>query len=130
MAAGSCRLTTIMLRKLSFRQARCRDMIGGQYQIPAISFQGEENIAREVTPRLFPSDVRAIVVPCRACMRPGRLDYSMLSWTSDFSAEPVGFGNSSRNALQATSCRSWLVSRCQQSTRYLSIFNAWVQTEE
>lgn len=100
MATGSCRLTTIMLRKLSFRQARCRDMIGGQYQIPAISFQGEENIAREVTPRLSPSDVRAIVVPCRACMRPGRLDYSMLSWTSDFSAEPVAFGLSSRNALQ------------------------------
>lgn len=63
-----------MLRKLSIRQARCRDMIGGQYQIPAISFQGENEVAREATPRLSPSDVSAIVVPCRACMsRPSQL---------------------------------------------------------
>ena len=117
-----------MLRKLSIRQARCRDVIGGQHQIPAISFQGENEVAREATPRLSPSDVSdIIVVPCRACMRPGRLNF-MLLWTSDFPAEPVAFGLSSRNALQPTSCHSWLVSRCQQTKRYLSIFDAWVQT--
>ena len=126
-AAGTCRLTIIILRKLSIRQVRCRDMIGGQRQIPAISFQGEDEVAREATPRLSPSDVRAIVVPCRACMCAGRLNFVLL-WTSDFSAEPVAFGVSSRNALQPTSCHSWLVLRCQQTTRYLSIFNAWVQT--
>lgn len=126
-AAGTCRLTIIILRKLSIRQVRCRDMIGGQRQIPAISFQGENEVAREATPRLSPSDVRAIVVPCRACMCAGRLNFVLL-WTSDFSAEPVAFGVSSRNALQPTSCHSWLVLRCQQTTRYFSIFNAWVQT--
>ena len=89
-----------MLRKLSIRQARCRDVIGGQHQIPAISFQGENEVAREATPRLSPSDVSDIVVPCRACRCPGRLNFVLLLWASDFSAEPVAFGLSSRNALQ------------------------------